>query len=801
MTHYFMKTHILAGGFFLFLLIPLTPARAATISIVNHTNTWRYRKGLLSAPQSNWKTVAETSLDGTWLSGNGGIGYADNTTETTECRTLLTDMRNGYSTVAMRRTFQVTSNIDSSYHLILTMDWDDGFIAFLDGVYQAHMLSPGAPAEPAFNALATDLHESSRGASGQPARAFDIGAIGARLGIGTHVLAIVGLNEATNSSDCIQIADLTATPPPNGVSGLIAEDTIWRAADSPIVIAGDVTVNFGVTLTIEPGVHVLFGSGFVLTVNGRMLADGDPTNRIVFSRTGSTGSWGGIFINGLPESRIRHAHIEFNGARAINVVGGTAWLDHLTFGTPNFTYIDTSAGASYIISDCEFPSAATKYEFIHSRDIRSNGYGIIRHNFFGLPVGYADVIDHSGGKRPSAILQVINNVFSGATDDGLDIDGTDAWVEGNIFQHVHRRGDTPDSSAAVSGGERNGLTSEITVIGNIFYDCDNAATAKQGNFYTFINNTIVRTTNAGGIDFDSGVFNVRDTTPSLTTFGRGIYAEGNIIVDASQLVRNYDAAQTTVTLNNNIVPMAWAGPGTNNIVTNAMLQHIPTLAETVFTNWADAQIYREWFSLLPGSPAIGSGPNAQDKGGVIPLGASISGEPPSTTYQTNITLLVGVNRTGFGIPTTGWPSGSGYTHYKYRLDSGAWSIERPIASPISLRLGYGSHSVDVVGKRDSGLYQDDLRFGADAVITHSDTWVIDPLRITSAFVSGNQMHLEFLAHAGETYTVQYRDGLDGAHNWTSLSNVAAQANSAPALITDSAGNSTRFYRVRTPALP
>jgi hypothetical protein len=796
-----MKPVAFSSGLFVFLLIFTISSQGASISLVNHTNTWRYRKGT-SAPQINWKTVADAGLDATWLSGSGGLGFADNTQETAECRTLLTDMRNGYNTVALRQSFQVTSNIDSNFHLTLTMDWDDGFIAWLDGVYLASSLSPGAPAEPPFNAEATDLHESSRGSSPQPAVSFDLGAIGSRLAIGTHILSIVGLNEEITSSDFIQIADLTAGPPAtNGIAGLIGEDTTWRAADSPIIVAGDVTVNFGVTLTIEPGVRVLFNSGVVLTVNGRLLAEADPTNRIVFGRApGNSGTWGGIFINGLPETRIRHAHVEFNGATAINVIGGTAWLDHLTFGTVNQRYVDLQ-GASFIISDCHFPSASVKFEFIHSRDIRTNGVGIIRDNFFGLPVGYSDVIDHSGGNRPSPILHVINNVFSGATDDGVDIDGTDAWVEGNIFQHVHRRGDTPDSAAAVSGGERNGLTSEITVIGNIFYDCDNAATAKQGNLFTFINNTIVRTTNFGGIDFDSGVFCVRDTTPSLTTYGRGFYCEANIIVDADQLVRNYNSTQTVVTLNNNIVPVAWGGPGTNNLIVDPMLSHIPALSETVFTNWAGAQVFWDWFSLLPGSPAIGTGPNGRDKGGVIPFGASISGEPPAATYATSANLVVGINRTGFSIPTSGWPAGCGYTHYKYRLDGGAWSTERPINSIIPLvGLSQGPHYVEVAGKRDSGLYQDDPRFGADAVITRSRTWVIDSLRITSSDVAGNNFHLQFPAHAGESYTVQYRDTLDAAPAWMRLTNVVS-ATAGPALITDTRANPRRIYRIRTPALP
>src|SRR5216117_628387 len=135
-----------------------------------------------------------------------------------------------------------------------------------------------------------------------------------------------------------------------------------------------------------------------------------------------------------------------------------------------------------------------------------------------------DILDEVNN-RPGPIVHFIENVLSGGDDDGLDLDGTDAWVEGNIFMHVHRNGNTPDSSSGVSGGNDSGNTSEITIIGNLFFDCDNAVTAKQGNFYTLINNTIVHTTRTGGIDGASGVVCIRDTTPSLTTFGLGCYLE------------------------------------------------------------------------------------------------------------------------------------------------------------------------------------------------------------------------------------------------------------------------------------
>src|SRR5580765_1059287 len=103
-------------------------------SLVAHGDVWRYRKER-SAPSAGWKTADDSVLDASWLSDRGGFGYADNTAETSFCQTLLSDMSGGYSTLAMRKSFQITTAPDPALHLSLTMDFDDGFIAWLDGVY------------------------------------------------------------------------------------------------------------------------------------------------------------------------------------------------------------------------------------------------------------------------------------------------------------------------------------------------------------------------------------------------------------------------------------------------------------------------------------------------------------------------------------------------------------------------------------------------------------------------------------------------------------------------------------------
>ncbi len=521
----------------------------------------------------------------------------------------------------------------------------------------------------------------------------------------------------------------------NGVSqtggGTMATDTTWTANGGPYNLTSSLTIASGATLTIEPGTTVFLASGVNLSVanGGRLLAEGNATNRIYFMATPGSGvNWGGLIINGTtgsPETRIANAHFEGNTATCIEVAAGTVFLDHLTFGTTTQPYLALD-GASFVVQNCTFPTATAPLELVHGTGgIKSGGYGTFLRNFFGAANGYNDVVDFTGGNRPGPIIHFIDNVFIGSGDDLLDLDGTDAWVEGNIFLHAHKNGSV-DTSSAVSGGTDSGNTSEVTLIGNLVYDCDQAVLAKQGNFYTLLNNTIVHQTHQGGLDTEGAVVCVGE--PGIAE-GAGVYLEGNIISDAEALVR--ERTNAVVTFTNNLIHQlagnAWSGPGGNNSTNAPLLRYVPQLAETTnFNSWAAAQVLKDWFSLRSGSPAIGAGPNSRDQGGAIPIGASISGEPLATTPATSVTLTVGTRRTGSGIPVAGFPNGSGYTHYKWRLNGGNWSSETPLSTPVSLAgLTNGEYVVEALGKRDSGLYQDALEFGASALTTTSRTWTVN----------------------------------------------------------------------------
>ena len=57
------------------------------------------------------------------------------------------------------------------------------------------------------------------------------------------------------------------------VTGTIAVNTTWNLAGSPYIVIGDITVNNGVTLTVDPNVIVKFNSGRRMTVLGTLNAN------------------------------------------------------------------------------------------------------------------------------------------------------------------------------------------------------------------------------------------------------------------------------------------------------------------------------------------------------------------------------------------------------------------------------------------------------------------------------------------------------------------------------------------------
>lgn len=177
------------------------------VTIISEGDSWRYFKGTsMPSPGSTWTTNGFD--DSGWLAGQSGFGYGDG-----DDHTVLNDMTNsvgGYVTVFTRKTFLIPDT-NAVTTLTLGADYDDGFVAYINGTEVARRTNTTVGAI-SNTTLASGNHEASRGDSSPMPKAL-ISISPSVLLPGMNVIAVVGNNASTNSSDLSLIIDLSITGP------------------------------------------------------------------------------------------------------------------------------------------------------------------------------------------------------------------------------------------------------------------------------------------------------------------------------------------------------------------------------------------------------------------------------------------------------------------------------------------------------------------------------------------------------------------------------------------------------------
>jgi parallel beta-helix repeat protein len=113
-----------------------------------------------------------------------------------------------------------------------------------------------------------------------------------------------------------------------GISGTITTTT-WTAANSPYHIGGTITVPTGNTLTIEPGVDVLFDADVQFIVQGALNAVGTEADSIRFIK-GTAVEWMGFRFSGGDSSTFHFARISdghADGVTDADKTGGAMRVD------------------------------------------------------------------------------------------------------------------------------------------------------------------------------------------------------------------------------------------------------------------------------------------------------------------------------------------------------------------------------------------------------------------------------------------------------------------------------------------
>jgi len=201
------------------------------IEFIKPGDEWQFFRGTEppSSPPDAWQEIDFN--DSGWETGQSGFGYGDGDDET-----ILDDMEDNYLAVYIRKEFTLDT-VPASGQVVLEIDFDDGFIAYLnDGRAEErdHMPSGDATFE-----TPASSHEA-----GTPER-YSLGLASDVLVEGKNVLAIEGHNVSKGSSDFSLIPALRTSP------DTVRNDETWIVGTQTVMLNGSTDAPAAVSVTID----------------------------------------------------------------------------------------------------------------------------------------------------------------------------------------------------------------------------------------------------------------------------------------------------------------------------------------------------------------------------------------------------------------------------------------------------------------------------------------------------------------------------------------------------------------------
>ena len=261
------------------------------------------------------------------------------------------------------------------------------------------------------------------------------------------------------------------------VAGSIYEDTVWSPENNPYHVVGDITVEEGAKLTIEPGVLVMMKSMMMydhddflnnalyssanhtgnIFVHGELETIGTETDSIRFTR--DTDSlyyhWGVIRIyNQDSKTHFRHCHIDHSSV---------SWAFMY-----RFEGAITSSSSDILIEDCYFFNNYTNIEKVSGQ----GSYISVRNCRFMTELG--EIGDYWGNNGIGYSIRTGPGYFTGNYFESkkLYLSGLVAYNDfrGNYFWQPHNTGGTPFYVYKNDYGLPSGTYCGIPIFEDI--DCD-----------------------------------------------------------------------------------------------------------------------------------------------------------------------------------------------------------------------------------------------------------------------------------------------------------------------------------------
>lgn len=461
-------------------------------------------------------------------------------------------------------------------------------------------------------------------------------------------------------------------------STLLNESQSWEKSGSPYWMNQNLTIASNTTLTIGSGVTVYLAPGTHIEVQGGLIIEGNQQERVQLqmkpeSPKGS--KWNGIrWTDSTEISRLTSVDFSHSDGSGISceiqrsevIMEQVRWLNTTRKA---IELQDASARFSY----CEFPDVVND-ETVHGQGLPDDGYLIFNNNVFGYASGYSDVIDFTGGQRPGPILQIWNNTFLGGADDGLDLDGTDAHIEGNYFQNFIKNNNSSSSANAIA----TDLGSVIVAANNTFYNNDHDILLKNGAELIGHNNTFVGALQ-GVVAMDEPNRNV-DPGKTVVMIGNRFHQQSPIFLWAPLEALENNTAR--IELRHNIFDF---NTSRETIPSQAIWEH-----SNIFGNHSDTAPLLSPSDLDP-KPAQGMGPGGMTVGRLETRTLTLTPNPElDWTPEENLSFEV---------------YGPGITTYSYRWNEGDWSPTFAIEEPLTIpSLQPGDQKLEIRGQDSVGVH-------------------------------------------------------------------------------------------------
>jgi parallel beta-helix repeat protein len=307
------------------------------------------------------------------------------------------------------------------------------------------------------------------------------------------------------------------TPVPGGnVSGT------WTVTGSPYNVQGNITIQADSTLTIEPGVEVIFQALYSLTVNGLLEAVGTETDSIHFFPADIGVSWWGILFENAPDSsHLAYCTVSYTGTfifgyGGIRCINSNPVITHCRISNNYIRTASTYAGAIALNNS----NAKISWCNISNNYSGNYGGGIYIYNsspvITGCNISGNEVIQYGGGicivgnSNPIITNCTIENNTSNIYGGGISALGSAATISECTVSYNH----------AETGGGGISIHSGSVFLDHCIIERNNclytAGNGKGGGIFT----------NGGMLTVDHCTFYENEISID-NPYGMEIHTEGN----------------------------------------------------------------------------------------------------------------------------------------------------------------------------------------------------------------------------------------------------------------------------------